>query len=418
MAKTASLAQQLAKEGKIEGLITASQLPARQTRHTGSLALDIELGGGFPQRGIVELYGKEASFKSTLCFMAAGACQRNGGAVAIADVEQRIEQQHSTMLRCGMSLDHDKLVVVKGEYAEQFMERCCAIIKANRVRMLIVDSIGMMVGQEWEERSLEDGQGRVGGISRAVNLFVRRLTSALAPKDPQDPTTYPNCTIILVNHAYESIGTYGGGLITTGGRAKNYAAVHRIQLTAGEPVSVKRQGKTVRIGKTVKFRIVKNSYMMETEGTFNVVRVECPGCGGDREKSLHCSVCSGQRSVLVVDENETLRRYLSSHNMLQATGNTWLFHDAEQVLTGTGSTYDLHCKKQGLSGFITNNQLLCCMEVFKVEQAKRVGFVPHTMIDVDTIVIRSKPYKLAEYNAAELPDDDEPEEEEDDAEEA
>jgi recombination protein RecA len=209
---------------------------------TGSLSLDIALGGkGLPRGRIVEIYGSEASGKTTIALHAVAQAQKNGGVAAYIDAEHALDP--SWAKRIGVDLE--SLLVSQPGYGEEGLRIAEMLIKSNAVDIIVIDSVAALVPKN-EIQDSEIGDTKVGLQARLMSQALRIL----------NPTINKSRTcMVFINQIRQKIGVmYGDPNTTTGGLAlKFYASV---RMEAKRVTHVKDGDET--IGAETRVRVVKN----------------------------------------------------------------------------------------------------------------------------------------------------------------
>ncbi|MBY0512627.1 MAG: recombinase RecA [Gemmataceae bacterium] len=209
---------------------------------TGSLSLDIALGGkGLPRGRIVEIYGSEASGKTTIALHAVAQAQKAGGVAAYIDAEHALDP--SWAKRIGVDLE--SLLVSQPTYGEEGLRIAEMLLKSNAVDIIIIDSVAALVPKN-EIQDSEIGDTKVGLQARMMSQAMRILT----------PTINKSKTcMVFINQIRQKIGVmYGDPNTTTGGLAlKFYASV---RMEAKRVTHVKDGDET--IGAETRVRVVKN----------------------------------------------------------------------------------------------------------------------------------------------------------------
>ena len=357
-------------------MIKASDLPDRGVRHTGSFKLDVALGGGYPQRGICEIYGAPGSYKTTMGYHALAACQREGQVAALLDVEQRANQQADLRRMCGV--DDDKLVIVTLEWAEQYMVAARELIR-QKVGVILLDSVGALTSKYWDTHEQDEdekkvsGTGKVADLAKIVNQFVRIVTSAYAPEKASDPSTYPDTTLIFLNHLYQGFTTWGKSFdYIVGGKGKEFMALVRIKFQIGEPMVDVTDGKKTIIGDQVKFNVVKNSVCPKEEGIMSL---------------LHCHT-EDNDSVITVDNQNDLFNQAAYYKFFDASGKTWTFVGVN------GEVIDLKGKEPSAKQFVDDNMSFILQQVFARARMERTGFMPYTFDVPEAVTVKGERVSL------------------------
>lgn len=208
---------------------------------TGSLTLDLALGiGGIPKGRIIEIYGPEASGKTTLALHVVASSQKSGGAAAYIDVEHALEPAYARAL----GVDIDELLISQPDTGEQALDICEALVRSGAVDVVVVDSVAALVPRT--ELEGEIGDSSVGVLARLMSQAMRRLAGAISRN---------NCTVIFINQLRQKIGVvYGSPEVTSGGLALKYYASVRIDVRRIE--SLKVNGEIV--GNHTRAKVVKN----------------------------------------------------------------------------------------------------------------------------------------------------------------
>jgi len=211
---------------------------------TGSISLDLATGiGGVPRGRIVEIYGPEASGKTTLALHVVAEAQKNGGEAAFIDAEHALDPVYAAKL----GVDVDSLLVSQPDNGEQALEIAEALVRSGAIDVLVVDSVAALVPRN--EIEGEMGDSHVGLHARLMSQALRKLAGAVNKF---------NTIIIFINQLREKVGgmaSYGPSETTTGGRALKFYASMRIDVRRIE--SIKTSGNEF-IGSRTKAKIVKN----------------------------------------------------------------------------------------------------------------------------------------------------------------
>ena len=208
---------------------------------TGSLSLDIALGGrGLPRGRIVEIFGPESSGKTTLALHVAAQAQRGGGIAAIIDAEHAFDPTWAKKL--GVELD--TLLVSQPNSGEEAMQICEMLVKSNAVDVVIIDSVAALVPRQ--ELEGEIGDSHVGLQARLMSQSMRKLTGAIAKS---------KTVTIFINQIREKIGVmFGSPETTPGGRALKFYSSCRIDVRR---IGQLKDGEEV-VGQRVRAKVVKN----------------------------------------------------------------------------------------------------------------------------------------------------------------
>jgi recombination protein RecA len=222
---------------------------------TGIYSLDTALGnGGLPKGRIVEIYGQEATGKSTLCLHLAAECQKQGGTVLYLDMEHALHPRYAEKL--GVNLDD--MVVSQPTCAEDCLEIAENAIRSGEVSLVIIDSVAALVPQA--ELNGEMGDSLPGLQARLMGQALRKIT-------PIASST--NTMVVFVNQLREKIGVmFGSPETTPGGKALKFYTTVRLDMRA---VGKLKTGEEV-VGNRVKVKVIKNKLSNPfKESTFDLV---------------------------------------------------------------------------------------------------------------------------------------------------
>ncbi len=208
---------------------------------TGALALDLALGiGGIPRGRVTEIFGSEASGKTTLAQHIIAEAQKTGGIAAYIDVEHALDPLYAS--NCGVNIDD--LLVAQPDNGEQALEITETLVRSGAVDVVVVDSVAALVPKA--EIEGEMGDVHVGLQARLMSQALRKLTGCISRS---------RTAVIFINQLREKVGIiFGNPEVTPGGRALKFYSSVRIDLRRGEPI---KQGAEI-IGSSVKARVVKN----------------------------------------------------------------------------------------------------------------------------------------------------------------
>jgi recombination protein RecA len=208
---------------------------------TGALALDAALGiGGVPRGRIVEIYGPEASGKTTLALQILAEAQAQGGTVAFIDAEHALDPIYASKL----GVDIDEVLISQPDTGEQALEICDMLVHSNAIDAVVIDSVAALVPRA--EIEGEIGDVNVGLLARLMSQALRKLAGSLAKS---------NTTCIFINQLREKIGVmYGNPEVTTGGRALKFFSSVRIDIRRIDYI---KKGTEI-LGNRVRAKVVKN----------------------------------------------------------------------------------------------------------------------------------------------------------------
>jgi recombination protein RecA len=227
-------------EGSIMAL-GGDQLPPIAGISTGSLSLDIALGGkGLPRGRIIEVFGPESSGKTTLALHVAAEAQKAGGIAAFIDAEHAFDPSWAKKL--GVNLE--MLLVSQPSHGEEAMQICEMLVKSNAVDVIVIDSVAALVPKK--ELEGEIGDSHVGLQARLMSQALRKLTSVIAKS---------STVVVFINQIREKIGVmFGSPETTPGGRALKFYASCRIDVRR---IGQLKEGEDV-VGQRVRAKVVKN----------------------------------------------------------------------------------------------------------------------------------------------------------------
>lgn len=208
---------------------------------TGSIALDLALGvGGIPRGRVTEIFGPDASGKTTLAQHIVAETQRMGGVAAYIDVEHALDPRY--MAACGVNLE--QLLISQPDTGEQALEICEALVRSGAVDTVVVDSVAALVPRAELEGDM--GDSLPGMQARLMSQALRKLSGAISKS---------RTAVIFINQLREKIGImFGNPETTTGGRALKFYASVRLDIRRIEAI---KKGTEV-IGSRVRVKVVKN----------------------------------------------------------------------------------------------------------------------------------------------------------------
>lgn len=223
------------KLGQKEAAIKVPTIP------TGSIAFDLSLGvGGFPRGRVVEVFGPEATGKTTLALHVIAEAQKLGGQAAFIDAEHAMSPNYAAHV----GVDVDNLLISQPDYGEQALEIAEVLVRSGAVDVIVVDSVAALVPKA--ELEGEMGDAHMGLQARLMSQALRKLTAIVS----RSKTCF-----IFVNQIRERIGFFlGSPETTTGGRALKFYASLRVDIRR---LATLKEGDKV-VGNKVKVKIVKN----------------------------------------------------------------------------------------------------------------------------------------------------------------
>ncbi len=209
---------------------------------TGIMQLDRALGiGGFPRGRVVEIYGPEASGKTTIALHAIASAQKNGGTVAFIDAEHALDLSYAKAL----GIQTDKLLVSQPDDGEQALDIAETLVRSNAIDMIVIDSVAALTPRAEIEGDITDTS--VGLQARLMSKALRKITGSINKS---------KSIVVFINQMRANIATmgYGPKETTTGGKALKYFSSQRIEIRR---IGSVKAGTDV-IGQTVKIKIAKN----------------------------------------------------------------------------------------------------------------------------------------------------------------
>jgi recombination protein RecA len=221
---------------------------------TGSISLDLALGvGGIPRGRVIEIFGPEASGKTTLTLSVIAQAQKQGGVAAFIDAEHAFDSTYAKKI--GVNLDD--LLISQPDTGEQALEIAETLVRSNAVDLVVIDSVAALTPRA--EIEGEMGDSHMGLQARLMSQALRKLTGTISKS---------KTCVIFINQIREKIGVmFGNPETTTGGRALKFYSSVRIDLRRTGYI---KNGDEV-IGSRVRIRVVKNKVappFKETEVDF------------------------------------------------------------------------------------------------------------------------------------------------------
>jgi recombination protein RecA len=208
---------------------------------TGALTLDLALGvGGMPRGRVVEIFGPEASGKTTVTLTVIREIQKKGGVAAFIDAEHAFDSTYAKII--GVNLDD--LLISQPDTGEQALEIAETLVRSNAVDLVVIDSVAALTPRA--EIEGEMGDAHVGLQARLMSQALRKLTAAISKS---------RTCVIFINQIREKIGVmFGSPETTPGGRALKFYSSVRLDL---RKIATLKSGEQV-VGNRVRARVVKN----------------------------------------------------------------------------------------------------------------------------------------------------------------
>jgi len=222
------------KLGDAQGL-TVDVIP------TGTLSLDLALGvGGIPRGRVTEIYGPEASGKTTLCQHIVAEAQKQGGTAAFIDMEHALDPAYAAKT----GVDVDNLLISQPDTGEQALEIAESLIRSGAVDIIVIDSVAALVPRAEIEGDM--GDSHMGLMARLMSQALRKLSGAIKQT---------NTSLVFTNQLREKIGiVFGNPETTPGGRALKFYSSIRLDVRRIQSI---KSGTDI-VGSRTRVRVVKN----------------------------------------------------------------------------------------------------------------------------------------------------------------
>ncbi|HEX2969642.1 MAG TPA: recombinase RecA [Bacteroidales bacterium] len=212
-----------------------------QVISTGSIGLDAALGiGGLPRGRVIEIYGPEASGKTTLAIHTIAEAQKNGGIAAIIDAEHSFDRNYAEKL----GVDVENLLISQPDNGEQALEIADNLIRSGALDIIVIDSVAALTPKA--EIEGEMGDSKMGLQARLMSQALRKLTANISKT---------NTSCVFINQLRDKIGVmFGNPETTTGGNALKFYSSVRLDI---RKTSQLKEGEEI-IGNRTRVKIVKN----------------------------------------------------------------------------------------------------------------------------------------------------------------
>ncbi|RKW23001.1 recombinase RecA, partial [Candidatus Gracilibacteria bacterium] len=215
-----------------------------ETISSGSIGLDIALGGGYAKGRIVEIYGPESSGKTTLTLHAIAEVQKAGGVAAFIDAEHALDPEYAKKI--GVNID--ELLISQPDFGEQALEITDKLVNSGAVDLIIVDSVAALTPKAEIEGDM--GDSHMGLQARLMSQALRKITGAISKT---------NCTVIFINQLRMKIGVmFGSPETTTGGNSLKFYASQRIDIRRKNKIERGTGDNKEVIGNETVVKVIKN----------------------------------------------------------------------------------------------------------------------------------------------------------------
>ncbi|MFH1546634.1 MAG: recombinase RecA [Patescibacteria group bacterium] len=211
---------------------------------TGSISLDLALGGGLPKGRVTEIYGPESSGKTTLALHVISEFQKRGGQAAFVDAEHALDPEYAQKI----GVDVDNLLISQPDTGEQALEIVETLVRSNAVDVIVIDSVAALTPRA-------EIEGEMGGClpglkARLMSQALRKLTAVTAKS---------GCTLIFLNQIRMKIGVmFGNPETTTGGNALKFYASVRLDIRRIGRIDTGSGDTKQTIGNSTRVKVVKN----------------------------------------------------------------------------------------------------------------------------------------------------------------
>ncbi len=229
--------------GSIMNMGTAQNIHI-ETYSSGSVSLDLALGGGIPPSRIIEIFGPESSGKTTLALHAIAEIQKRGGKAAFIDAEHALDIQYAKKI----GVDIANLLVSQPDDGEQALEITETLVRSGGIDIVVIDSVAALTPRAEIEGMM--GDSHMGLQARLMSQALRKLTSIVSKT---------NCSVIFINQMRMKIGVmFGNPETTTGGNALKFYASLRLDVRRIDKITEKGADEQMIVGNRTRVKVVKN----------------------------------------------------------------------------------------------------------------------------------------------------------------
>ncbi len=230
-------------KGAVMKMGEATKVPI-ETISTGSISLDIALGGGVPRGRVVEIYGPESSGKTTLSLHILAETQKTGGTAAFVDAEHALDPEYAKKI----GVNVDELILSQPDSGEQALEIVETLVRSNGLDLIIVDSVAALTPRA--EIDGDMGDAHMGLQARLMSQALRKLTAIVSKT---------KTTVIFLNQLRMKIGVmFGNPETTTGGQALKFYSSVRMDIRACGKIEDAGNVDKELVGNKVRVKVVKN----------------------------------------------------------------------------------------------------------------------------------------------------------------
>lgn len=215
-----------------------------ETTPSGSLSLDVALGGGYAKGRVVEIYGPESSGKTTLTLHAIAEIQKAGGNAAFIDAEHALDPSYAAKI----GVDIKNLIISQPDYGEQALEIVDSLVRSWAIDLIVVDSVAALTPKAEIEGDM--GDSHMGLQARLMSQALRKITGAISKS---------KCTVIFINQIRSKIGVmFGNPETTTGWNALKFYASQRLEVRRKDKIESGAGDDKEVSGNRTRVKVIKN----------------------------------------------------------------------------------------------------------------------------------------------------------------